>query len=66
MVSKFLMKRLEREAHKKDPLTALILVLVGVYLYGNEIGYFSFNIPYFSLIVLVVGVLLFLINVIGR
>lgn len=66
MVSKFLLRKLERESHKKDPLAALILVLVGIYLYGNEIGYFSFEIKYFSLIVLIVGVLLFIMNIIGR
>jgi len=67
MVSKFLLKKLERESHgKKDPLAALILVLVGIYLYGNEIGYFNFEIKYFSLIVLIVGVLLFIMNVIKK
>ena len=66
MVSKFLLRKLERESHKKDPVAAIVLILVGIYLYGNEIGYFNFQIKYFSLIVLIVGVLLFIMNIIGR
>ena len=49
---------------RRDYLSSIALILVGVYLYGNEINYFSLQIPYFSLIVLAVGAILFIKNII--
>lgn len=61
MASKHFLRNLQREMHgKKDIVSSLILLLVGAYLYGKEINYLDFEIPYFSLMVLVLGVLLFL------
>lgn len=65
MIQRNLLYRLQSQMHgRKDYLSSIALILAGIYLYGNEINYFSLQIPYFSLIVLIVGVILFIKNII--
>ena len=61
MISKRLMGVMKRETkHRKDIVSSLVLLAVGVYLFAKEYSYISYEISYFSLIVLAVGILLFI------
>ncbi|MBU0929593.1 MAG: hypothetical protein KJ623_00805 [Nanoarchaeota archaeon] len=60
MVSKRIIGMLQREHGKKDMLSSFVLLLIGAYMYANEINYINYDIKYFSLIVLVIGALLFI------
>lgn len=63
MISKRALRLLQREHGKKDYITSIVLLLVGIYLAGTEFNYINYEINYFSLIVLAIGLLLFIRNI---
>ncbi|MDD5651471.1 MAG: hypothetical protein PHF86_13835 [Candidatus Nanoarchaeia archaeon] len=63
MISKRALRLLQREHGKKDYISSIVLLLVGIYLAGTEFGYIDYKITFFSLIVLIMGVLLFIRNI---
>lgn len=60
MISKRLLGVMKRETNRKDIVSSLVLLAVGIYLFAKEYGYTDYEINYFSLIVLAVGILLFI------
>ena len=63
MISKRAPRLLQREHGKKDIIPSIVLLLVGIYLAGREFNYINYEISYFSLIVMVIGILLFIRNI---